>query len=598
MRRCTVGIGAVLFCAGSAFGTIFVNGGLAGGANDGSSWANAFRGPQALHGALAAATADSGTQIWVAAGQYTPAVPSGSRTISFVLKSGVEVYGGFVGGETLLSQRDPIAHVTILSGDLNGNDLPSGADGENSLHVMRGTGLSAATLVDGLTIRGGRASGSANLDDENGANVLLIGGSPVFRGCTFSESFAIGSGGGAALINSSPRFAHCKFVDNTAQGTGGGIANLDGGSPIVESCEFTLNVGGHGAGIYTGSSLLNVAVAGEIRVVDCDFDGNIGNIGAASGIGMMIDRAAAKVSRSRFHNNVTGAGGGGIYVLDSPLEVVSCDFSGNSAPGDGGGGVYVDGGSFSGGPTPGIKPRFANCRFVANNGAIFVNFDGTAEAVNCTFANNSFGFSIFVWPALLAPNGSTLTIRNSIVWGNKPFFSDGLEGIILGGGLITLDSCCVERWDGSRPGVGTFGDDPLFVDGDGGDGVVGTADDDVRLTAGSPCVEIGVAGFLPADVTDVDDDGNNAEPVPLDLAGSRRVANCGIDLGAYERFGGSPHSGDMDGDGLVALGDVGPFVTKLLTAGSDCVADVNADGACDGRDVSGFVACLVSGGCG
>src|SRR5262245_44061290 len=70
------------------------------GANDGSSWTSAFT---SLQSALTAA--QSGDEIWVARGSYAPAPPNGSRTVSFELKSGVAVYGGFAGFETLLAQR-------------------------------------------------------------------------------------------------------------------------------------------------------------------------------------------------------------------------------------------------------------------------------------------------------------------------------------------------------------------------------------------------------------------------------------------------------------------------------------------------------------
>ena len=41
---------------------------------------------------------------------------------SFVLKEGVKLYGGFAGGETDLAQRNRTANVTILTGDLAGDD--------------------------------------------------------------------------------------------------------------------------------------------------------------------------------------------------------------------------------------------------------------------------------------------------------------------------------------------------------------------------------------------------------------------------------------------------------------------------------------------
>ena len=68
---------------------------------DGLSWATAFAD---LQDGLAVALADD--EIWVAAGTYTPTVPDGDRTISFDLKNGVGLFGGFAGSETERDQRD------------------------------------------------------------------------------------------------------------------------------------------------------------------------------------------------------------------------------------------------------------------------------------------------------------------------------------------------------------------------------------------------------------------------------------------------------------------------------------------------------------
>ncbi|HYX21624.1 MAG TPA: hypothetical protein VFA98_12340, partial [Thermoanaerobaculia bacterium] len=81
-----------------------------------------------LQPALAAAT--SGDEIWVATATYKPD-PS-DRTKSFALKNGVGIYGGFVGNETMRSQRNPEANVTILSGDIG----TPGSAADNSYHVV------------------------------------------------------------------------------------------------------------------------------------------------------------------------------------------------------------------------------------------------------------------------------------------------------------------------------------------------------------------------------------------------------------------------------------------------------------------------------
>ena len=94
--------------AGAA--TLYVNDD-AGGANDGSSWTDAYND---LQDALAAAGA--GDAIWVAAGLYLPGT---LETDSFRLKNGVEIYGGFQGvpgSEDDFDARDVDTFLSILSG--------------------------------------------------------------------------------------------------------------------------------------------------------------------------------------------------------------------------------------------------------------------------------------------------------------------------------------------------------------------------------------------------------------------------------------------------------------------------------------------------
>ena len=69
---------------------------------------------------------------------------------------------------------------------------------------------------------------------------------------------------------------------------------------------------------------------------------------------------------------------------------------------------------------------------------------------------------------------------------------------------------------------------------------------DLRLQAGSTCVDSGDNAGVAADVTDVDGDSNATEPVPVDFAGNARFVddpspNTGngvppyVDIGAFER---------------------------------------------------------------
>ena len=139
----------------------------ASGANTGVSWADAYLN---LDTALQAAAA--GDQIWVAEGVYIPAIrldPAEPKSASFVLKNGVAVYGGFAGNETLLKQRNLDRNQTILSGDLEQNDINADGNftaetvmdlvGTNAAHLITVSNTTSATVLDGFTITAGMGAG-------------------------------------------------------------------------------------------------------------------------------------------------------------------------------------------------------------------------------------------------------------------------------------------------------------------------------------------------------------------------------------------------------------------------------------------------------
>jgi hypothetical protein len=73
------------------------------GADDGSDWDNAFNN---LQDALSAAVSSGEIcEIWVAEGTYRPdeggGFSPGDRFASFNLKSGVAIFGGFEGGDSV-----------------------------------------------------------------------------------------------------------------------------------------------------------------------------------------------------------------------------------------------------------------------------------------------------------------------------------------------------------------------------------------------------------------------------------------------------------------------------------------------------------------
>jgi len=178
--------------------TIYVDASAPGPTHDGSSWVNAYTD---LRAALIAS--NTYNEVHVAHGTYLPTTGT-DRTLSFPLKSWVNVYGGYAGyGAANPNARDPSTYPTILSGDIG---VP-GNSADNSYHVVDGTG--AGDTIDGFTITAGHADGTST----NSQGAALIG-FPDASHCSFTNNFAINGGaiygGGGATINS------CTFIGNSA----------------------------------------------------------------------------------------------------------------------------------------------------------------------------------------------------------------------------------------------------------------------------------------------------------------------------------------------------------------------------------------------
>jgi hypothetical protein len=293
---------AILTSSSAALaGTKYVDVSLTTGANDGSSWANAFQGVDGLVAAVASAAL--GDDIWVADGTYKPTATS-SRGSSFALLGGVRIYGGFAGGETTLDQRDVAANVAVLSGDLAGND-GAGIFTDNSYHVVNGTGADPTAVLDGFTITGGNANGGAANQDRGGGILCVGGASPTLRNCRFVANRCT-FGGGAGYVNgSSPSFLACEFVGNLGGAFGGAFDMANGVGAFFDRCYFE------------------------------------GNSAARAGALEIFGGSSVKVYNSLFvGNTATGSGGGGaLYISGSGPQIRNCTILGNAAPVQGTGGI-------------------------------------------------------------------------------------------------------------------------------------------------------------------------------------------------------------------------------------------------------------------
>jgi hypothetical protein len=198
----------------------------------------------------------SGEEIWVAAGTYKPTTDTDDRSANFHQKSGVAIYGGFAGTETARAQRNPAAHVTILSGDIDNNDTQTpiitdlntvGGNTTNSYHVVTGPYSSTTGSLDGFTITGGYANGGGV--DGYGGGIYYQYSSLVVSNDTFRGNWAF-YGGGIFNDGCSPFLTNVTFNGNIAANNGGGMANYNNSSPTLSNVTFSGNSADAGGAIF------------------------------------------------------------------------------------------------------------------------------------------------------------------------------------------------------------------------------------------------------------------------------------------------------------------------------------------------------------
>jgi hypothetical protein len=491
MRRLQFFLSILLTAIPCTADVIYVKDGTTG---SGTSWADAYGD---LQDGLD--DADPCDVIWVADGTYYPTsdygLAIGDRGKHFRMKNGVKIYGGFPDtGAPDMADRDPNMYKTILSGDLLGNDDPDTpiediindpCRTDNCYHVFyhpEGLALDPNAILDGFTITAGNAHGPGD-HDYGGGMFNHHSSSPILTGCTFTGNSAYEGGGMYNYNKSNPTVTNCTFNGNLANTNGGGMFNIFS-SPTVTNCKFTGNSAARGGGVY------NYQFSSPI-VVNCTFTSN----SAWRGGGMCN------------------------YQVSSPI-VVNCTFSGNYSTHDGGGGMCNYQVS---------SPIVTNCTFGGNSakyGGGMFNLGSNPVVRNCTFSGNSadiYGGGVY-------NKSSSPTLTNCILWGNiAPDGNEIYNNSSFSPTTPVISNCDIAGcgasgagWDDDlgSDGGGNIDADPLFVDPNGIDGIIGTEDDDLRLLEDSPCIDAG--------------DNSAVDPNGTDLDGNPRIMNDVVDMGAYE----------------------------------------------------------------
>jgi predicted outer membrane repeat protein len=308
---------------------------------DGRSWANAFNHPQD-----AMEIAGTGDEVWVADGIYTQRVLTDSYVL--IMADSVDLYGGFSGVETSLSERNIAINIATLSG-------------EDTIRVVYGADNAR---LDGFRITRARLNGMLN-----------TGVSPIIVNCNFENNGLVEGQNGSAIQNvleANAYISSSTFISNYPSA----IYNEDS-SPTISNSIFSNNASSEGAAIKnqgenaapyisnsifdSNSSSLNGGaisnVASNPLIENCIFSGNVAgqNGGAIANSGS----ANTNVINSLFTGNTATLSGGAIFNSESEPTLLNCTIAYNNA-GSNGGGVVSENGK-------GLQPTIINSILWSNS---------------------------------------------------------------------------------------------------------------------------------------------------------------------------------------------------------------------------------------
>jgi len=404
-----------------------------GGQGTGSSWSDATGDLQA-----AISSAQSGDEIWIAKGSYFPVdctdCSTSEREVAFNIPQGVSLFGGFLGTESSITERNIPAFPTILNGNIGDLNLRS----DNSYSVLTLEYPNEQNIIDGLIIENGLADGEGDsLGPKRSGGAIHVKGNGagnlaklIIRNCIFKNNRSDANGGAIHFyggFSGACEFdlINCEFEGNLSDQKGGAIFGYSSfqGSLLgnIENCIFSDNRAYEGGAIYTlssegianfdftstifrynqgqnkGGAITSFATEGSINsdFTDCLFRENESDRGGALFLdGSNLGLANDNYWNCHFLQNKAISGGGAIFVNGtngtSSSNYRNCDFEGNYS-------IQSGAALFNSGSSNGeCLPTFDKCRFVGNKttmyGAGMYNFGKTGVSspviTNCLFTDN------------------------------------------------------------------------------------------------------------------------------------------------------------------------------------------------------------------
>ena len=451
---------------------------------------------------------------------------------------------GFGGGMNIHLSSVTITNCTFRNNAArhNGGALSSYSGSGSTLNNCIFTWNSSGNMVNvGSRIQISEGSGGMYNHDSSPTltnctfieNLAPIGGgmcnhdsNSTLTNCTFSENQALFFGGGMYNIDCNATITDCIFTANSTERRGGGGMENWGSNITLTNCTFREN-----SAFISGGAMKNTADC-NITLIDCLLRGNFAN---GSGGAMDSYGNNPTLINCTFSENSTLSSGGGMYNVKANAMLTHCKFSRNSAENNGGGISN----------TENSDSTLTNCMFSGNkvekNGGGMYNSNSNPTLINCTFSGNTAA----TWGGGINNSNSNVAITNCTIVGNSAEIGNALACDSSNQetpSILELINCIV--WDGdneiwnndgsiifieysdvqggwSGEGGNNIDADPLFVDADGADNVIGTEDDDLRLLPGSPCIDAGDNSVIP-------------ESIVTDVDGNPRIVNDTVDIGAYE----------------------------------------------------------------
>ncbi len=511
-----------------------------GATGTGASWENASGNPQAMIN-----KAVIGDEIWVAQGTYYPNQPvsnaSDPRDRSFVMREGISLYGGFLGTENSIEQRELVnaglkdsigycdfKYATVLNGDFENDDEWIHNDStliwtvnynrENAYHVVYykpTTICDTKTVFDGFTIKGG-----SSLDYGGGIYFLSFANyewtgvtwenvyysKGIVRNCILKNN----SGGGGYVTGD---ILNCSVYDNIG-GDGGGLRTS---LCNILNCSIFKNNGGKGGGIYGG----NIS-----KIENCEIYNNYSGAGGGAYL------SYSEINHSKIHNNICASYGGGVLADNYSTTKNSKIFSNKASDGGGVSNLYAN-------PSQYISCSIFNNSATETGGGV----ENIAEEliINCIIFNNSAKYASAIGSSDLQYGGTNCILFNNKN-GNNDFFGfhrrahDMGENCILGG----VNNPDLIKLTGQAYTTTTLSD-LKFIRPSSFEGLATTPaqleellNTDWHIQDGSVCIDAGM--YAGAPVNDFDEN-----PRPL---------GNGVDIGAYEylKYNSLPFIENFEGD--------------------------------------------------